>query len=157
MWKTRGGPKNELYQMAYAISTETGDWRGGLLILTLIELNFHDKGEIMDALAYEFYSIKSWESCARVAKERAALSLDPEMAGGLYALAGTALFQLDSVQPARGLRKALVLDRSDQLNNYAWDLATHDANLEYALTLTQESNELQTLEPTYLDTGRVFN
>jgi hypothetical protein len=81
---------------------------GGLLILTLIELNFHDQGEIMDALAYEFYSIKSWESCARVALERAALTLDPEMAGGLYALAGTALFQLDSVQPgSRSLRKSL--------------------------------------------------
>lgn len=148
-------PKNyELYQIAYAISSETGDWSRGLLILTLIELNFHDQGEIMDALAYEFYSIKAWESCARVALERAALTLDPEMAGGLYALAGTALFQLDSVQPgSQAYEKALVLDRSAaNLNNYAWDLATHDANLEYALALTQESNDLQTLEPTYLDT-----
>jgi len=148
-------PKNyELYQIAYAISSETGDWRGGLLILTLIELNFHGQGEIMDALAYEFYSIKSWESCARVALERAPLTLDPELAGGLYALAGTALFQLDSVQPgSEAYEKALVLDRSAaNLNNYAWDLATHDANLEYALALTQESNTLQSLEPTYLDT-----
>ncbi len=148
-------PKNyELYQIAYAISTETGDWRCGLLILTLIELNFQDQGEIIDALAYEFYSIKSWESCARVALERAALTLEPEIASGLYALAGTALFQLDSVQPgSEAYEKALALDRSAaNLNNYAWDLATHDINIEYALALTQESNDLQTLEPTYLDT-----
>jgi len=148
-------PKNyELYQMAYAISSETGDWRGGLLILTLIELNFHDQGEIMDALAYEFYSIKSWASCARVALERAALTLDPEMAASLYALAGTSFFELDSLQSgSKTYELALALDRSAaHLNNYAWDLVTHDTNLEYALTLTQESNDLESLEPTYLDT-----
>jgi len=148
-------PKNyELYQIAYAISSEIGDWKGGLLILTLIEQNFLDQGEIMDALAYEFYSIKSWESCARVANERAALSLNPELAADFYALAGTALFQLDSISSgSKAYEKALELNRNAaNLNNYAWDLATHDANLEYALALTQESNDLQTLEPTYLDT-----
>ena len=148
-------PKNyERYQMAYALSKELGDWRSGLLILTLIEINFHDQGEIMDALAYEFYSIESWGSCARVALERAALTLDPEMAGGLYALAGTALFQLDSVSAgSEAYEKALVLDRSAaNLNNYAWDLATKEQNLEYALSLSAESNDLHSLEPTYLDT-----
>jgi len=144
----------ERYQMAYALSKELGDWRSGLMILTLIEINFHDQGEIMDALAYEFYAIESFGSCARIANERAALTLDPKMAGGLYALAGTSLFQLDSVfSGSESYEKALVLDRSAaNLNNYAWDLATHDANLEYALALTQESNTLQSLEPTYLDT-----
>ena len=42
----------------------------------------------MDALAYEFYATKSWESCARVATERAALTLDPEMAGVCMHLRG---------------------------------------------------------------------
>jgi tetratricopeptide (TPR) repeat protein len=61
---------------------------------------------------------------------------------------------LDSIfSGSESYEKALVLDRSAaNLNNYAWDLATHDANLEYALALTQESNTLQSLEPTYLDT-----
>ena len=144
----------ERYQMAYALSKELEDWRSGLLILTLIEINFQDQGEIMDALAYEFYSIESFESCARIANERAALTLDPKMAAGLYALAGTAWFQLDSVSSgSEAYEKALVLDRSAaNLNNYAWDLATKEQNLEYALSLSAESNDLQSLEPTYLDT-----
>ena len=144
----------ELYQLAYTLSSELEDSRSKLNLLTRIETNFRDQGEIMDALAYEFYNVKDWESCARVANERAALTFDPEMAASLYALAGTSFFELDSMQSgSKAYELALALDRSAaHLNNYAWDLVTHDTNLEYALTLTQESNDLESLEPTYLDT-----
>jgi len=143
-----------LYQMAYSLSQEIGDLDGQIALLESMEENFGDDHDILESLVFEYYNLGRWEPCARLAGQRAAMTLDPEAASNLYTMAGTAWFQLDSFELGEeAYGKALDLERSaTTLNNYAWDLAINDRNLEFALQLTAESNQLQTLEPTFLDT-----
>jgi tetratricopeptide (TPR) repeat protein len=143
-----------LYQMAYSLSQEVGDVDGQIALLERIEENFNDDEDILEGLVFEYYNVGRWISCARLATTQAEMTLDPEVAGNLYALAGTAWFQLDSSElGAEAYEKALDLERSaTTLNNYAWDIATHDGNLEVALQLTIECNASIVLEPTFLDT-----
>jgi tetratricopeptide (TPR) repeat protein len=143
-----------LYQMAYSLSQEVGDLDGQIALLESIEENFNADEDILEGLVFEYYNVGRWVSCARLATARAEMTLDPEVAGNLYALAGTAWFQLDSSElGAEAYEKALALERSaTTLNNYAWDIATHDGNLEVALQLTIECNASVALEPTFLDT-----
>ena len=143
-----------LYQMAYSLSQEVGDLDGQIALLESIEENFNADEDILEGLVFEYYNVGRWVSCARLATTQAEMTLDPEVAGNLYALAGTAWFQLDSSElGAEAYEKALALERSaTTLNNYAWDIATHDGNLEVALQLTIECNASVALEPTFLDT-----
>lgn len=143
-----------LYQMAYSLSQEVGDVDGQIALLERIEENFNTDEDILEGLVFEYYNVGRWESCARLATARAKMTLDPEVAGNLYALAGTAWFQLDSFELGTlAYEKALDQERSPTtLNNYAWDLATNERNLEVALLLTVECNALVVLEPTFLDT-----
>ena len=143
-----------LYQMAYSLSQEVGDLDGQIALLESIEENFNADEDILEGLVFEYYNVGRWVSCARLATTQAEMTLDPEVAGNLYALAGTAWFQLDSSElGAVAYEKALALERSaTTLNNYAWDIATHDGNLEVALQLTIECNASVALEPTFLDT-----
>ena len=143
-----------LYQMAYSLSQQVGDVDGQIALLERIEESFSADEDILEGLVYEYYNVGHWTSCARLATARAQMTLDPEVAGNLYALAGTAWFQLDSFElGTASYDKALELERSPTtLNNYAWDLATHEGNLEVALQLTIECNASVALEPTFLDT-----
>jgi len=142
------------YQMAYSLSQEIGDVDGQIALLERIEESFNADEDVLEGLVYEYYNVGRWASCARLATERAEMTLDPEVAGNLYALAGTAWFQLDSFELGTvAYEKALDQERSPTtLNNYAWDLATHERNLEVALQLTVECNASVALEPTFLDT-----
>jgi tetratricopeptide (TPR) repeat protein len=142
------------YQMAYSLSQEIGDLDGQIALLERIEESFNADEDVLEGLVYEYYNVGRWASCARLATERAEMTLDPEVAGNLYALAGTAWFQLDSFELGTvAYEKALDQERSPTtLNNYAWDLATHERNLEVALQLTVECNASVALEPTFLDT-----
>jgi len=143
-----------LYQMAYSLYQEVGDVDGQIALLERIEENFNADEDILESLVFEYYNVGRWASCARLATARAKMTLDPEVAGNLYALAGTAWFQLDSVElGTSAYDNALDQQRSaTTLNNYAWYLAIHDRNLEFALQLTVECNALVSLEPTFLDT-----
>ena len=142
------------YQMAYSLSQEIGDVDGQIALLERIEESFNADEDVLEGLVYEYYNVGRWASCARLATERAEMTLDPEVAGNLYALAGTAWFQLDSFELGTvAYEKALDQERSPTtLNNYAWDLATHERNLEVSLQLTVECNASVALEPTFLDT-----
>jgi tetratricopeptide (TPR) repeat protein len=142
------------YQMAYSLNQEIGDVDGQIALLERIEESFNADEDVLEGLVYEYYNVGRWASCARLATERAEMTLDPEVAGNLYALAGTAWFQLDSFELGTvAYEKALDQERSPTtLNNYAWDLATHERNLEVALQLTVECNASVALEPTFLDT-----
>ena len=142
------------YQMAYSLSQEVGDVDGQIALLESIEENFNEDEDILEGLVFEYYNVGRWASCARLATAQAEMTLDPEVAGNLYALAGTAWFQLDSFELGTvAYDKALDQERSPTtLNNYAWDLATHERNLEVALLLTVECNGSISLEPTFLDT-----
>jgi len=143
-----------LYQMAYSLSQEVGDVDGQIALLERIEENFNADEDILEGLVFEYYNVGSWASCARLATAQAEMTLDPEVAGNLYALAGTAWFQLDSFELGTvAYKKALDQERSPTtLNNYAWDLATNERNLEFALQLTAECNASVELEPAFLDT-----
>ncbi len=142
------------YQMAYSLSQEVGDVDGQIALLERIEERFNTDEDVLEGLVFEYYKVRRWESCARLATARAEMTLDPEVAGNLFALAGTAWFQLDSFDLGTvAYEKALDQERSPTtLNNYAWDLATHERNLEVALQLTVECNASVALEPTFLDT-----
>ena len=142
------------YQMAYSLSQEVGDVDGQIALLERIEERFNTDEDVLEGLVFEYYKVGRWESCARLATARAEMTLDPEVAGNLFALAGTAWFQLDSFDLGTvAYEKALDQERSPTtLNNYAWDLATHERNLEVALQLTVECNASVALEPTFLDT-----
>ena len=142
------------YQMAYSLSQEVGDVDGQIALLERIEERFNTDEEVLEGLVFEYYKVGRWGSCARLATARAEMTLDPEVAGNLFALAGTAWFQLDSFDLGTvAYEKALDQERSPTtLNNYAWDLATHERNLEVALQLTVECNASVALEPTFLDT-----
>ena len=142
------------YQMAYSLSQEVGDVDGQIAVLERIEERFNTDEEVLEGLVFEYYKVGRWGSCARLATARAEMTLDPEVAGNLFALAGTAWFQLDSFDLGTvAYEKALDQERSPTtLNNYAWDLATHERNLEVALQLTVECNASVALEPTFLDT-----
>ncbi|MCH1534697.1 MAG: tetratricopeptide repeat protein [Schleiferiaceae bacterium] len=143
-----------LYQMAFSLNQEMDAFDGQIAVLESIEENFQEEEEILESLVFEYYNMEQWSSSARLADERAKKILDPERAANLHALAGSAWFQLDSFElGARAYDKALGLVRNaTALNNYAWDLATHELHLELALQLTTESNALVALEPTFLDT-----
>ena len=142
------------YQMAYSLSQEVGDVDGQISLLERIEERFNTDEDVLEGLVFEYYKVGRWGSCARLATARAEMTLDPEVAGNLFALAGTAWFQLDSFDLGTvAYEKALDQERSPTtLNNYAWDLATHERNLEVALQLTVECNASVALEPTFLDT-----
>ena len=142
------------YQMAYSLSQEVGDVDGQIAVLERIEERFNTDEDVLEGLVFEYYKVGRWGSCARLATARAEMTLDPEVAGNLFALAGTAWFQLDSFDLGTvAYEKALDQERSPTtLNNYAWDLATHERNLEVALQLTVECNASVALEPTFLDT-----
>ena len=142
------------YQMAYSLSQEVGDVDGQIALLERIEERFNTDEDVLEGLVFEYYKVGRWGSCARLATARAEMTLDPEVAGNLFALAGTAWFQLDSFDLGTvAYEKALDQERSPTtLNNYAWDLATHERNLEVALQLTVECNASVALEPTFLDT-----
>ena len=142
------------YQMAYSLSQEVGDVDGQIALLERIEERFNTDEDVLEGLVFEYYKVERWGSCARLATARAEMTLDPEVAGNLFALAGTAWFQLDSFDlGTMAYEKALDQERSPTtLNNYAWDLATHERNLEVALQLTVECNASVALEPTFLDT-----
>ncbi len=142
------------YQMAYSLSQEVGDVDGQIALLERIEERFNTDEDVLEGLVFEYYKVERWGSCARLATARAEMTLDPEVAGNLFALAGTAWFQLDSFDLGTvAYEKALDQERSPTtLNNYAWDLATHERNLEVALQLTVECNASVALEPTFLDT-----
>ena len=142
------------YQMAYSLSQEVGDVDGQISLLERIEERFNTDEDVLEGLVFEYYKVGRWGSCARLATARAEMTLDPEVAGNLFALAGTAWFQLDSFDLGTvAYEKALDQERSPTtLNNYAWDLATHERNLEVALKLTVECNASVALEPTFLDT-----
>ncbi len=143
-----------LYQMAYSLSQEVGDIDGQIALLKRIEENFNTDPDILEGLVFEYYNVGHWASCALLATAQAEMTLDPEVAGNLFALAGTAWFQLDSFELGRvAYEKALDRERSaTTLNNYAWDLARHDQSLEFALQLAIECNASASLEPTFLDT-----
>ena len=142
------------YQMAYSLSQEVGDVDGQIALLERIEERFNTDEDVLEGLVFEYYKVGRWGSCARLATARAEMTLDPEVAGNLFALAGTAWLQLDSFDLGTvAYEKALDQERSPTtLNNYAWDLATHERNLEVALQLTVECNASVALEPTFLDT-----
>ena len=142
------------YQMAYSLSQEVGDVDGQISLLERIEERFNTDEDVLEGLVFEYYKVGRWGSCASLANARAEMTLDPEVAGNLFALAGTAWFQLDSFDLGTvAYEKALDQERSPTtLNNYAWDLATHERNLEVALQLTVECNASVALEPTFLDT-----
>jgi tetratricopeptide (TPR) repeat protein len=148
-------PENyDLYQITYSIAKEVGDLNSQSTLLSLIEQNFSNSPTIMEGLVYEYYNRALWEPCARLAEDQAALRLDPAERANLYDITAISYFKLK--EPEKGAKffeYSLDINRdAETLNNYAWELALSEQNLDYALALTTESNELMHLEPNLLDT-----
>jgi tetratricopeptide (TPR) repeat protein len=149
-----GEPDPEIYQQAVALAQEAGEQELGLALLEeMVDVFFLNRG-VMRFAAYMYGQWAQWEDCAALAEEAAQMESDPELVIGLYELGANAYFRMDDVfEGSRLYDAALAVDsNASVLNNYAWELAQAEEQLEKALVLTTMSNAKKPLEATFLDT-----
>ena len=144
----------DIYQQTLQIAYEADEKEIGVRLLDQLVEGHPGDAEALRLAAFMYNQWEQWSACARVSAAAAEVELDPQMIIGLYELAAQSYFKLEEVPDAmRHYDLALELDSSATLlNNYAWELAVAEVELEKALELTILSNGKKSLEPTFLDT-----
>lgn len=143
-----------IYQQIIEISLEHGDLSDGLELLEELRDQYLFNSEVLLYVAYMYYEYQEWAAAVAVIQDvLPMLSAGEEYLQALELGATCAFSANNSEQGMRWYEQYLDVDSASHiLNNYAWELALADMELEKALSMTELSNRKSPNNANSLDT-----